>query len=136
MIETTNTEPATIPAAARASLLGRIEQHFAPDRLRSVAVPEWGAAEADGGEGVPFTIWHKPVNLDDLVKMNRAGPTQYEKTVWLVLNKSLDGNGVKLFATDRSTDEGKADFVTLSERADPYVLQRIALGMLANVTAA
>ena len=136
MIETTTTEPITIPAGARASLLGRIEQHFAPDRLRSVAVPEWGAAEADGGEVMPFVIWHKPVNLDDLTRMNKAGASQFERTLWLVLHKSAAADGTALFSTDRATDEGKADYTTLATRADPFVVQRIGLAMLQNAAAA
>lgn len=105
------------------ALLAAISAHAEPDKVRTIPVPEWAL-----DDGKPLIINYTMVTLNDLsVVIELDGSGDFNKhAARIVALKAMDANGVRLFKT--------ADATVIRETADPSVVKRIAMAMLARTS--
>lgn len=105
------------------ALLSRIKAHAEPDLVRKVSVPEWALED-----GKPLIITYTMVTLDDLsVVIELDGSGDFNKhAARIVAMKACDESGNRLFKI--------ADATVIRTTADPTVVKRIAMSMLARTT--
>lgn len=102
-------------------LLDRIKAHAEPDLVRKVPVPEWALED-----GKPLIVTYTMVTLDDLstvIELDGSGDFN-KHAARIVAMKALDESGNRLFKI--------ADATVLRATADPTVVKRIAMAMLAR----
>lgn len=105
------------------SLLETIRAHSQPDLVRRIEVPEWALED-----GKPLVITYTMVTLDDLsTVIDLEGSGDFNKhAARIVAMKACDTAGQRLFKM--------ADATVLRATADPTVVKRIAMSMLARTT--
>lgn len=112
-----------------------ITTHFRADQLRSIDVPEWGASD-EAGQPQPLKLWFRPATLNDLAEMNqprRGLATTFDRSLWLVVRKAADATGALLFTSKAEVAGEPSDEELLRDRADPFVINRIAVEILNSV---
>lgn len=105
------------------SLIDRVTRHFDDLGLKSVAVPEWGE------EGVPLTIYWKPLTAQEVRVLNEQQPGGgIRLLVAVLILKALDAEGQQVFDAK--------DVPNLMGHADVHVITRIANAIQAGPSAA
>jgi hypothetical protein len=97
--------------------ISRITEHFNSLGIRKLDVPEWG-----------MTIYSTPVTVAERTRIyrNSKGDNDYETVVEILLVKSLDEKGAKLFTA--------ADKPALLQKADSNVCIRVAAWLMSSDT--
>lgn len=99
---------------ADSAIMSRVKAHFNEKNvMREIEVPEW----ADD-EGNPTLIYHTPMTLHQRQYVDQQSKNNFERLVMVVITKSLDKDGKKLFSL--------ADKHGLMRAADSDVVSNIA----------
>lgn len=102
------------------SLISKVKDHWSRISSGSIEVPEWDE-----------TLYFKRMTLEEIAKwQKKLAAEPMETGVKIIVDRVTDADGKKLF--ENALDA----YTTLMEAADPKVVERIAVAIMAPPTAA